>query len=103
MSAMVYSPTSRHVYPLFGRIQDALGNEKDGGYTVRYANYTGSNFDSSVTNLTYSVEGVKIVLSFSSPVTPTDIEAQSLPATYLEVILEGDRDLDVYVDVNGRK
>jgi len=100
---MVYSPSSRHVYPLFGRVQDALGNEKEGGYKVRYANFTGSNFDSSVTNLTYVVEGVKIVLSFSSPITPTDIEAQSVPATYLEVILEGDKDLDFYVDVNGRE
>ncbi|RPA80187.1 DUF1793-domain-containing protein [Ascobolus immersus RN42] len=102
MSAMAYSPSTRQVYPLFGRVQDALRNGKEGGYNLQFANYTGSNFDASVTNLTYSVEGVKVVLSFSSPITPTDIEAQSLPATYLEVILEGHQDLDVYVDVNGQ-
>lgn len=103
MAAMVYSPSSKLVYPLFGRIQDALGNEKDGGYKVQYADFTGSNYDSSVTNLTYVVEGVRVVLSFSSPITPSDIKAQSVPATYFEVILEGKKDLDVYVDVNGRE
>jgi hypothetical protein len=45
---------------------------------------------------------VEIVLSFLSPITPTSTLRQSIPASYLSVVVKGDCDIDVYIDVNGQ-
>lgn len=45
---------------------------------------------------------MKISLSFLSPVTPQSTLRQSIPAAYLTVHVEGDFDVDIYVDLNGQ-
>jgi hypothetical protein len=40
---------------------------------------------------------------FTSPITPESTERQALPASYVEVIVEGQVDVNIYVDLNGRK
>lgn len=97
---MAYVPSSGKVYPLLGRVQDALGPNMN---HLKYPKYDGYTFDASSTNFTFNIEDVQLTLSFSSPVTPEDTRAQSLPASYLEAIAEGNKDISVYVDINGRK
>lgn len=79
-------------------------------YSIAYPVYEGAQYDASVTNLTYRINPigssssrpVTVVLSFLSPVTPTSLSRQSLPASYLAVFVEGGFDIDIYVDVNGQ-
>ena len=47
-------------------------------------------------------QGVRITLSFLSPITPTSTLRQSVPASYLSVHVQGKFDVDIYVDVNGQ-
>lgn len=80
-------------------------------YNVSFAIYKGARYDASTTNLTYHIpapphkahdEPVELVLSFLSPVTPTSTLRQSIPAAYLNVYVEGNFDVDLYVDLNGQ-
>lgn len=40
-------------------------------------------------------------MSFVSPITPTSTFRQALPASYMNVIVEGDLDVSVFIDING--
>jgi len=80
-------------------------------YNVSFASYHGATFDASTTNLTYLIPApdehdndkpLKVELSFLSPVTPQSTLRQSIPAAYLTVHVEGDFDVDIYVDLNGQ-
>jgi Domain of unknown function (DUF1793)/Domain of unknown function (DUF4965)/Domain of unknown function (DUF5127) len=75
---------------------------------VSYPTYLGSKFDASVTNLTFWIpapdskhDSLEINLSFYSPVTPTSTIRQSIPASYVIIYVQGDFDVDVYIDING--
>ncbi|KAI9775915.1 MAG: hypothetical protein M1839_000704 [Geoglossum umbratile] len=106
-------PESHTVYPLLGRPHDSLLPLSVGdGYNVSYPTYLGSHYDASVTNLSYHIPhpasnsskphtALKVVLSFLSPVTPTSTLRQSIPACYLSVHVEGNFDVDIYIDLNG--
>lgn len=80
-------------------------------YNVSFATYKGARYDASTTNLTYHIptpshkahnEPLELVLSFLSPVTPSSTLRQSIPAAYLNVYVQGDFDVDIYVDLNGQ-
>ena len=80
-------------------------------YVVSYPAYLGAKYDASTTNLTYlipapptypkSTQGLEIILSFLSPITPTSTLRQAIPASYLTVHVKGNFNVDIYVDVNG--
>lgn len=76
-------------------------------YTVGYPVYDGAEFDASTTNLTYTItstkskKAVKVTLSFLSPITPTSTFRQSLPASYMTFIVEGNLDIGIFVNING--
>jgi len=105
-------PKSNTVYPLLGRPHDSLDDSGHGdGYNVSFPAYLGAKYDASTTNLTYTIpapskhtnsRSLKIILSFLSPVTPQSTLRQSIPAAYLTVYVEGDFDVDIYVDINGQ-
>ncbi|QDS74035.1 hypothetical protein FKW77_009079 [Venturia effusa] len=105
-------PQTDTVYPLLGRPHDSLDNSGHAhGYKVAFPHYEGAKYDASTTNLTYTIPApskhsslnpLKIVLSFLSPVTPQSTLRQSIPAAYLTVYVEGDFAVDVYVDINGQ-
>ncbi|CAK7563724.1 MAG: hypothetical protein SEPTF4163_001600 [Sporothrix epigloea] len=110
-AVMASVPATHSVYPLLGRPQDSL-SRSDKNFTVVFPEYLGATFDASTTNLTYLVSGpaaadsgsqekVKVTLSFLSPITPSSTFRQSIPAAYLNVIVEGDFDIDIYLDLNG--
>ncbi|KAI9680905.1 MAG: hypothetical protein M1829_000985 [Trizodia sp. TS-e1964] len=112
-SVLAAVPQTHTVYPLLGRAHDSLLPLRRGdGYSVSFPEYQGVRYDASTTNLSYeipnplpyslSAESVKIVLSFLSPITPTSTMRQSIPASYLSVHVEGDFDIDIYVDINGQ-
>ncbi|KAI5305510.1 hypothetical protein KEM56_004228 [Ascosphaera pollenicola] len=94
---------SESVYPLLGKPQDALSRD---GVSVSYPTYKGSKYDASTTNFTYSIEsGSKssdITLSFLSPITPTSTLRQSIPASYITLYVQGDLNVNIYIDVNGQ-
>ncbi|KAL6709349.1 hypothetical protein ACN47E_001756 [Coniothyrium glycines] len=103
-------PDSSQVFPLLGRPQDSLWEDAP-DYTIAYPSYEGAKYDASTTNLTYSIQAPKallssehleITLSFLSPITPTSTLRQALPASYLSVYVEGNIDVNIYVDVNGQ-
>ncbi|RFU31804.1 hypothetical protein B7463_g4530, partial [Scytalidium lignicola] len=103
-SVLASVPQAQSVFPLLGRPQDSLPKS----YNVSYPTYLGATYDASTTNLTYQIpvfngsEGpLQIVLSFLSPITPTSTFRQSIPASYLAVHVNGDVDIDIYVDING--
>ncbi|CAK7204127.1 hypothetical protein SEUCBS139899_006881 [Sporothrix eucalyptigena] len=116
-SIMASVPATHSVYPLLGRPQDSL-SRSDKRFTVAFPEYLGATFDASTTNLTYLVPGpavassnsgadsqqlekVKVTLSFLSPITPSSTFRQSIPAAYLSVHVEGNFDIDIYLDLNG--
>ncbi|CAK7264107.1 hypothetical protein SEPCBS119000_000830 [Sporothrix epigloea] len=110
-SVMASVPATRSVYPLLGRPQDSL-SRSDTNFTVAFPEYLGAAFDASTTNLTYLVPGpaaanseaqgvLKVTLSFLSPITPSSTFRQSIPAAYLNVVVDGDFDIDIYLDLNG--
>ena len=45
---------------------------------------------------------VEVTLSFVTPITPTSMLRQSLPAGYVVIYVKGTFDVNVYVDVNGQ-
>ncbi|KAF2106086.1 glutaminase A [Lophiotrema nucula] len=103
-------PDTNEVFPLLGRPHDSLRDDSS-KYSVSYPTYKGAKYDASTTNLTYSIapsedikssSGIDITLSFLSPVTPTSTLRQSIPAAYLTVYVEGDIDVNIYIDVNGQ-
>lgn len=102
---MASVPESGEVFPLLGRPQDSLGGSHE--YKVTFPEYLGATFDASTTNLTYSIASANsslpanLTLSFLSPITPTSTLRQSLPASYLTVHVEGNFDINVYIDLNG--
>ncbi|KAK0255941.1 hypothetical protein B0A54_15820 [Friedmanniomyces endolithicus] len=109
LAVLASVPNTSTVYPLLGRPQDSLdGNASQ--YNVSFPTYLGAQYDASTTNLSYSVpspggsssEGVELVLSFLSPITPTSTMRQSIPAGYLTVHVKGSFDIDLYIDVNGQ-
>ena len=80
-------------------------------FNISFPAYNGAQYDASTTNLSYFIpapnvkngpNGVEVVLSFLSPVTPTSTFRQAIPASYLTVYVRGDIDIDIYVDVNGQ-
>lgn len=75
-------------------------------YTIDYPVYGGATYDASTTNLTYTLpilgHELEIVLSFLSPITPTSTLRQSIPASYLNIYVTGNVDVNVYVDLNGQ-
>ncbi|KAH8887383.1 DUF1793-domain-containing protein [Thozetella sp. PMI_491] len=106
-SAMASVPSAGKVYPLLGRPQDSIASSHR-KYNVTFPDYLGTHFDASTTNLTYSIPApslggtpLRLTLSFLSPITPSSTLRQSVPAAYLTVIVEGDFDIDFYIDLNG--
>lgn len=100
-AVMARVPETGTVYPLLGRPHDFL--TKSSNYGVDFAEYHGATYDASTTNLTYSLGGsdVRVTLSFLSPITPTSTFRQSLPASYLNVFVEGSLDVSIFIDING--
>jgi hypothetical protein len=104
---MVAVPETGNVYPLLGRPQDSIEHSHP-RYNVSYPTYLGATFDASTTNLSYAIndpttggDQLALTLSFLSPITPSSTLRQSIPAAYLTVLVEGNTDLDLYIDVNG--
>ncbi len=99
---MASVPDTGTVYPLLGRAQDSL-NRNHRAYKIAYPDYLGATFDASTTNLTYQIPGsaTRLTLSFLSPITPSSTFRQSIPASYLTVIVEGCLDVNIYTDTNG--
>ncbi|KAK9777861.1 hypothetical protein SCAR479_05544 [Seiridium cardinale] len=99
-------PETNSVYPLLGQPHHFLRGEKS-GYTIDYPQYDGAVFDASTTNLTYTIsssesdKAVRVTLSFFSPITPTSTFRQSLPASYMTFIVEGNLNISLFVDING--
>jgi hypothetical protein len=103
------NPETSTIFPLLGRAQDSLDHNNHDEYAISAPEYLGAQYDASTTNLTYLIpytksdnRSVEIVLSFLSPITPTSTLRQSIPASYLSVVVKGDYDIDIYVDVNGQ-
>ena len=42
------------------------------------------------------------MVSFLSPITPTSTLRQSIPASYVNIYVNGEFDIDVYIDINGQ-
>lgn len=78
----------------------------DSRYQVKYPDYLGLNYDASTTNFTYRVDvdanPLDITVSFLSPITPTSTLRQSIPASYVTIDVQGNIDVDVYMDIDGR-
>lgn len=95
-------PDSKTIFPLLGRPHDSLKDDES-DYKISYPTYDGAKYDASTTNLTYTLaDGVEVILSFLSPVTPTSTLRQTIPASYLAVYVTGPSDVSIYVDVNGQ-
>jgi hypothetical protein len=45
---------------------------------------------------------VNLTVSFLSPITPTSTFRQSIPASYINIVGEGDFDITIYMDVSGQ-
>ena len=110
LSVMLSVSQTKHIYPLLGRPQDSLPEELLINGTLQYPRYQGATYDASTTNLTYLINAphgspsapAQVKLSFLSPITPTSTLRQSLPAGYINVEIQGDFDVDVYIDINGQ-
>ncbi|EEH44533.1 uncharacterized protein PADG_00822 [Paracoccidioides brasiliensis Pb18] len=114
LSLMASVPDTGFVYPLLGRPQDSLTPvTSTSGYNISYPEYLGAKYDASTTNLSYSIAAPKgasavsadpihITLSFLSPITPTSTLRQSIPAAYVTVFVKGNRNVNVYMDLNGQ-
>ncbi|KAI9055180.1 hypothetical protein LZ554_000144 [Drepanopeziza brunnea f. sp. 'monogermtubi'] len=107
LSVLAAVSRSKTVYPLLGRAQDSLPKSGE-SFNVSYPTYLGATFDASTTNLTYHIpaptssnEPVEVILSFLSPVTPTSTLRQSIPASYLQVHVTGNFEIEFYIDLNG--
>ena len=77
-------------------------------YNISFPTYLGAQYDASTTNFSYQIpaptaEGqpLNLTISFLSPITPTSTLRQAIPASYVNVIVDGGFDIDIYMDVNG--
>ncbi|PGH34665.1 hypothetical protein GX50_02453 [[Emmonsia] crescens] len=112
LSLMAAVPDTGYVYPLLGRPQDSLTPvTAKSGYNISYPTYLGAKYDASTTNLTYSIaapqsgasaEPIHITISFLSPITPSSTLRQSIPAAYVTVFVKGNRNVHIYMDMNGQ-
>ncbi|KAJ5648400.1 hypothetical protein N7490_004772 [Penicillium lividum] len=105
LSLMAHVPSQGSVYPLVGKPQDSLG--KNAGYQVQFPEYLGNNYDASTTNFTYRIDTetstpLEITVSFLSPITPTSTLRQSIPASYVTIDVQGEVEVNVYMDIDGR-
>ncbi|BCR85607.1 putative glutaminase [Aspergillus chevalieri] len=104
LSVMAQIPSTGSVYPLVGKPHESLGLK------VEYPTYLGAKYDASTTNFTYLLDTstssaaapLEITVSFLSPITPTSTLRQSIPASYVTVYVDGDINVNVYMDLNGR-
>ncbi|TGZ83980.1 DUF1793-domain-containing protein [Ascodesmis nigricans] len=97
LGVMARVPGSKTAYPLLGEIQAWIPKE-----TWKAPVYLGYQYDATTTSFRYKLEkDIEIELLFSSPITPDSTFRQSLPASYLEVRVSGQQDVDIYVEVNG--
>ncbi|KAI3241083.1 hypothetical protein DTO012A7_2782 [Penicillium roqueforti] len=105
LSLMAHVPSQNTVYPLLGKPHESLDNKS--GYKTKFPNYLGLNYDASTTNLTYHIDTgtgnpLDVTISFLSPITPTSTLRQSIPASYVTIDVQGDVDVSIYMDVDGR-
>ncbi|KAJ5760913.1 hypothetical protein N7520_008069 [Penicillium odoratum] len=105
LSLLAHVPSQGSVYPLVGKPQDSLGT--NAGYKVQYPEYLGNNYDASTTNFTYRIDTktstpLEITVSFLSPITPTSTLRQSIPASYVTIDVQGEVEVNVYMDIDGR-
>ncbi|KAJ5499770.1 hypothetical protein N7453_008821 [Penicillium expansum] len=105
LSLMAHLPSQNTVYPLVGKPHESLDGKSD--YKIKFPKYLGLNYDASTTNLTYHVDTgtgnpLDITISFLSPITPTSTLRQSIPASYISIDVQGDVDVSIYMDVDGR-
>ncbi|KAF4121773.1 protein of unknown function (DUF1793) [Geosmithia morbida] len=105
LSVMVSIPDSGQVFPLLGRPQDSLPSD----LPLSEPKHHDISFDASTTNITYHLQlgfdasaFAYVTLSFLSPVTPTSVFRQSLPAAYVTIYVEGPARVNVYADLNGK-
>lgn len=77
-------------------------------YQIAFPLYLGAQYDATTTNLSYHIPNpssggkpAELTVSFLSPITPTSSLRQSIPASYISVYVEGDFDIDFYMDLNG--
>ncbi|KAI5802839.1 putative glutaminase [Pyronema domesticum] len=97
---MARLPSKRAVYPLVGRAQDSL--TANSAYALTDPIFQGFQYDSHSTTLSYNLgNAAKIELYFSSPITGDSIMRQSLPASYVEVKVTGNEDVELYVEIDG--
>lgn len=74
---------------------------------MQYPEYLGHQYDASTTNFTYRIDTgssapLDITVSFLSPITPTSTLRQSIPASYVTIDVQGEVDVNVYMDIDGR-
>ncbi|KAJ5616162.1 hypothetical protein N7537_001276 [Penicillium hordei] len=105
LSLMAHLPSQNTVYPLLGKPHETLDDKSD--YKIKFPEYLGLNYDASTTNLTYHIDTgtgnpLDITVSFLSPITPTSTLRQSIPASYVTIEVQGDVDVSIYMDVDGR-
>jgi hypothetical protein len=97
---MARLPSKRAVYPLVGRAQDSL--TANSAYALTDPIFQGFQYDSHSTTLSYNLgNAAKIELYFSSPITGDSIMRQSLPASYVEVKVTGNEDVELYIEIDG--
>lgn len=122
LSLMAQVPSQGAVYPLLGKPQESLSLKERYelwmgftlhkylthlSYNIEYPKYLGHNYDASTTNLTYhidtgSADPIDITVSFLSPITPSSTLRQSIPASYVTIDVQGDVEVNIYMDVDGR-
>lgn len=80
-------------------------------YTVAYPIYKGATYDASTTNLSYVIpphptdlesDPLELTVSFLSPITPPSTLRQSIPAAYVTVHVNGNMNVNIYMDLNGQ-
>lgn len=99
LGVMARVPGTKTAYPLLGRTQDWIPRD-----SWKEPQFLGYRYDASTTTFRYKIgKDISIELLFSSPITSDSTLQQSLPASYLEVKVEGTQDVDIYVEVNGSK
>jgi len=77
-------------------------------YTLSYPKYFGASWDATTTNLTFQIHPpsnisgpANLTISFLSPITPDSTLRQSIPASYITIHVNGNFNVDVYMDING--
>lgn len=86
-----------------GTVYSVLGSFP-GGINYAPATQLSQSYSTSTSTFRFDVSGVVVELVFRNPVTPTDYCRQSLPLSYLEILISSFSkydSIDLYVDVNG--